>query len=234
MPDPSGWRRRGGAGSPLEGQAFRGLYVGAARPRGGDPGRLRGGCLLQRCLLLCCLQPWLLLAACGPSFEVLAEGDLRFVHCDRLDLDPNIAPSHRLHCWREWRRMYTYGQTRDRVEYAQRRIAEVVSGDTEPPFQLPSGADAVARHTPMRAVAKEPAVVPVLETASAAPSPSTVSLPDSTQAAVAPHNALVACQARCEAASASCLPGCETRPTGCKPCETPLEACIRDCQPEAH
>src|SRR6187402_3892420 len=104
---------------------------------------------------------------CGPSFEAIQEGDLRFVHCDRLDLDPNIAPSHRLHCWREWRRMYTYGQTRDRVEYAQRRIAEVVSGDTEPPFQLPSGADAVARHTPMRAVAKEPAVVPVLETASA-------------------------------------------------------------------
>src|SRR6187551_1544764 len=79
----------------------------------------------------------LALGGCGPSFEAIAEGDLRFAHCDRLDLDPNIAPSHRLHCWREWRRVYTYGQTRDRVEYSQRRIAEVLSGDPDPPFVLP-------------------------------------------------------------------------------------------------
>ena len=99
-----------------------------------DPAQLR-----RRAAQLALLGGCSLAGACGPSFEVLAEGDLRFVHCDRLDLDPKIAPSHRLHCWREWRRMYTYGQTRDRVEYAQRRIAEVVSGDTNPPFQLPNG-----------------------------------------------------------------------------------------------
>src|SRR3954468_18095049 len=107
-----------------------------------DPAQLR-----RRAAQLALLGGCSLAGACGPSFEVLAEGGLRFVHCDRLDLDAKIAPSHRLHCWREWRRMYTYGQTRDRVEYAQRRIAEVVSGDTDPPFQLPAGATTVARHS---------------------------------------------------------------------------------------
>jgi hypothetical protein len=183
----------------------------------------------------CLLTGWVL-TGCGPSFEVLAEGDLRFVHCDRLDLDPNIAPSHRLHCWREWRRMYTYGQTRDRVEYAQRRIAEVVSGDTDPPFQLPAGASAVARHSRQDAPDPERAAVPAPEAASAthaaASSASSAAPLDPSLAVGAPSTALVACHSRCEAASASCLPGCETRPTGCKPCETPLEVCLRDCKAE--
>ncbi len=78
-------------------------------------------------------------SGCGPSFEAIAEGDLRFAHCDRLDLDDGIAHSHRLHCWREWRRVYTYGQTRDRVEYAQRRIAVLASGDTSKPFDIQLG-----------------------------------------------------------------------------------------------
>jgi hypothetical protein len=178
--------------------------------------------------LLACLLTGLVLTACGPSFEVLAEGDLRFVHCDRLDLDPNIAPSHRLHCWREWRRMYTYGQTRDRVEYAQRRIAEVVSGDTDPPFQLPAGATTVARHSfQPTSDPQAPSATP-----SATPAAASSAAPVPSLAVGAASTALVACQSRCEAASASCLPGCETRPTGCKPCETPLEVCLRDCQAE--
>lgn len=78
---------------------------------------------------------------CGPSFEAIQEGGLRFAHCDRLDLDRNIAPSHRLHCWREWRRVYTYGQTRDRVDYSRRRIAVLVSGDTAQPFSLPEAGE---------------------------------------------------------------------------------------------
>lgn len=74
---------------------------------------------------------------------------MRFAHCDRLDLDRHIAPSHRLHCWREWRRVYTYGQTRDRVDYAQRRIAVLVSGDTSQPYGLPSpGSQAAATSCP--------------------------------------------------------------------------------------
>jgi hypothetical protein len=179
------------------------------------------------------------LSACGPSFEVLAEGDLRFVHCDRLDLDPKIAPSHRLHCWREWRRTYTYGQTRDRVEYAQRRIAEVVSGDTESPFQLPSEQSAGARHRssspglkPAAAAAPPGAslVAPAGE-GSLAGGVAAGSVAAGGAAAASPEE--VACRARCEAAQAACSPGCETRPTGCQRCERPLEACLGDCKSDA-
>lgn len=160
------------------------------------------------------MAAWALVAlhACGPSFEVIQEGDLRFAHCDRLDLDPNIAPSHRLHCWREWRRVYTYGQTRDRVEYAQRRIAEVVSGDTEPPFVLPS------EPPPPPAPAKTEPRAP--NGAAAAPAEPTRS---------ASPNLLASCRERCNAEHAACLPGCETKPTGCRPCEPTLESCLAAC-----
>ena len=72
--------------------------------------------------------------ACGPSVSTIYEGNIRFDHCYRLDLDPEIAPTHRLACWREWTERYTYGQTRDRLEYARRRIRKLESGDTSRPL----------------------------------------------------------------------------------------------------
>jgi hypothetical protein len=170
--------------------------------------------------------------ACGPSFEAIQEGDLRFAHCDRLDIDPNIAPSHRLHCWREWRRVYTYGQTRDRVEYAQRRIAEVVSGDTEPPFELPHGASADPRR-PLPAPVSPPAPVEPIEGAPPAPESGAGVTPESAApVAAASAKALDAeaeCRARCEAERSACMPGCETKPTGCTPCEPSFEDCLEIC-----
>lgn len=160
-------------------------------------------------------------AGCGPSFEAIQEGDLRFAHCDRLDLEPNVSPTHRLHCWREWRRVYTYGQTRDRVEYAQRRIAEVVSGDTEAPFQLPSGSsrppDAKAASTPSPVHSPPPAVVPIAGTD-----------PAQTQGAAQPGDG-PACRARCDAGRAECAPRCETEATGCKDCEDAFQSCMGNC-----
>lgn len=176
--------------------------------------------------------------ACGPSFEAIQEGDLRFAHCDRLDVDPNIAPSHRLHCWREWRRVYTYGQTRDRVEYAQRRIAEVVSGDTEPPFELPAGPHAEPRQyrpvpAPAQPLTEPPPPVEPIEGAPAAPesgSPGATDPAAAVGAAGAKSNdSAPDCRARCEAELNGCMPGCETKPTGCAPCEPSFEACLGLC-----
>ncbi len=62
---------------------------------------------------------------CGPSVQSIYEGNVRFEHCYRLDLDPAIALPHREACWREWLRAYTYGQTTDRIEYARRRLLEI-------------------------------------------------------------------------------------------------------------
>jgi hypothetical protein len=169
--------------------------------------------------------------ACGPSFEAIQEGDLRFAHCDRLDVDPNISASHRLHCWREWRRVYTYGQTRDRVEYAQRRIAEVVSGDTEPPFELPPGPYADPREP--RPAPGPPAASPIEPIESVPPRPESSRASDATAplgaASAKAHDGEAECRTRCETDRSGCMPGCETKPTGCTPCEPSFEACLEIC-----
>ena len=80
------------------------------------------------------LSLWLPLApACGPSIQSIHEGSVRFEHCYRLDFDVRIAPSHRHACWEQWTRVYSYGQARDRVEHARRRLTELEAGDPEPP-----------------------------------------------------------------------------------------------------
>jgi hypothetical protein len=60
-------------------------------------------------------------AGCGPSFQAIYEGDARFEHCYALDDDPNVAMQRKSDCWKEWTAHFTYGQTRDRVEYAAMR-----------------------------------------------------------------------------------------------------------------
>jgi hypothetical protein len=70
---------------------------------------------------------------CGPSVQSIYEGDVRFEHCYRLDLELDIATSHRQACWTNWLNRYTYGQTRDRLEYARRRVRSFAGGDTARP-----------------------------------------------------------------------------------------------------
>src|SRR5512138_3262438 len=81
----------------------------------------------------CCTAVFPVLAGwamfgCGPSVQYIYEGNIRFEHCYRLDLDANIAPSHRRICWAEWVDNFSKGQTQDRLEYAKRRIAAIESG----------------------------------------------------------------------------------------------------------
>jgi len=63
----------------------------------------------------------LVLAACGPSFQVVYEGDARFEHCYALDDTPTISLEEKTDCWSQWVRSYTYGQTRNRIDYASGR-----------------------------------------------------------------------------------------------------------------
>ena len=75
--------------------------------------------------------------------QSIYEGDVRFEHCYRLDLDLNIAPTHREACWKQWLTSYTYGQARDRIEYARRRVRAFASGDvTRPSLEASSEPDA--------------------------------------------------------------------------------------------
>ena len=114
-------------------------------------------------------------AGCGPSVQSIYEGNVRFEHCYRLDIDPHIAPTHREACWKEWKETYTYGQTRDRVEYAQRRIRALASGD----FRRP-----VLEATPDKLLARPP-VAPSeapIPTSLHAPPPPTAPAPGTSDA----------------------------------------------------
>lgn len=62
---------------------------------------------------------------CGASYQSMYEGEVRFEHCYRLDLETNVSLVHRRECWREWTQFYTYGQTRDRIEFGYRRLREL-------------------------------------------------------------------------------------------------------------
>ena len=59
--------------------------------------------------------------ACGPSFQTIYENDARFEHCYALEEASLSSMQQRSDCWRDWMLRYTYGQTRDRVEYASAR-----------------------------------------------------------------------------------------------------------------
>jgi hypothetical protein len=72
-------------------------------------------------------------AACGPSVQSIYEGNVRFEHCYRLDLEVDVAPTHRQACWTEWLATYTFGQPRDRIEYARRRVRAFASGNVSAP-----------------------------------------------------------------------------------------------------
>jgi hypothetical protein len=78
--------------------------------------------------------------ACGPSLTAVHEGSIRFEHCYRLDLDSEVVASHREACWKAWLSSYTYGQPRDRIDYARTRLSELRSGDPTPP-SLRTGAE---------------------------------------------------------------------------------------------
>src|SRR6187402_174202 len=79
--------------------------------------------------------------SCGPSVQSIHEGNVRFEHCYRLDLETEAASGHRRACWTTWLERYTYGQSRDRLEYANRRVIAFKSGDAATP-QLQLGGEA--------------------------------------------------------------------------------------------
>lgn len=63
----------------------------------------------------------LVVASCGPSFQTIYENDARFEHCYALDDSGSTTLDQKAKCWQDWKEHHTFGQTRDRVEYAQSR-----------------------------------------------------------------------------------------------------------------
>jgi hypothetical protein len=171
--------------------------------------------------------------ACGPSVQSIYEGNVRFEHCYRLDLDLEIVPTHRRHCWEQWLESYRQGQPRDRVEYARRRLRLFATGDFErPALRLEPSAQPESRV----AVVPEPTSVrappPALATGAAPASPITVN--PSPSADPAPGSA---CSSECgrsrvQCRGAVCVDATSLGGAGakaCDSCDSDYKACMRRC-----
>jgi hypothetical protein len=159
------------------------------------------------------------IAACGPSVQSIYEGNVRFEHCYRLDLEVDAAPTHREACWKEWLGMYTYGQPRDRIEYARRRAQAFASGDLNRPA-LDIGVSDGSSSSPKKGEARQFYLFVPSPTSVHAPPP-----PIATRwyadAGAAPA-AATATTDRGEAPGEQCAAGCRGKHTECE------EACGSD------
>jgi hypothetical protein len=173
--------------------------------------------------------PWP--TGCGPSVQAVHEGNVRFEHCYRLDLDPRIAPSHRLTCWQQWSTSYSYGQSRDRLEYARRRVRSLSAGESSamrlqlaPAEQrAPRPDEAAGAPAPTSAHAPPPpmAVKPEAERPEQDAGPPT-------EAGVAPFAACFRqCTDRWRVCRSHC-PGTEADP-GCVGCNPDYRSCVERC-----
>lgn len=70
--------------------------------------------------------------ACGPGFQAVYEGNARFEHCYGLEETPAATMRDKADCWRDWSDHYTYGQTRDRIQYAIARYVALSQAPNVP------------------------------------------------------------------------------------------------------
>jgi len=168
-----------------------------------SPGRRSRG---SRVFALALGSVFVLLLGCGPSIQPIHEGSVRFEHCYRLDLDPRIAPAHRHACWKQWLEVYSYGQSRDRVEHSRHRIANLEAGDPNPPkLNLELEEARAARQFYMATPAPTDVATPA-PTDVYAPPPA-MATPTKAEMAPAPGDT---CVVNCQTARTACLTRCET------------------------
>lgn len=160
------------------------------------------------------------LTACGPSFQAIYEGNVRFEHCYALEENPQAAMPDKAACWRDWSERYTYGQTRDRIHYATARyvaLAEARDIPTDEALMMAAPGETPRKSTimapaPTNAFAPPPKVLDPtdaaatgrpLANASDVPSPTV----DAGAAAGAAALAATPCTDQCAVALTSCSLG---------------------------
>ena len=177
--------------------------------------------------------------ACGPSVQSIYEGNVRFEHCYRLDLEVDTAPTHRHACWSEWLNLYTYGQPRDRIEYARRREHSFANGDIARPT-LEIGDDKKAEARQFYLVVPAPTSVhappPPIATrwyGDAGTAPAAASSPTTEQVAVPTPAPEDQCAGECRDKLSICQRTCTpkgAKPTpACKICDSDYKLCMKRC-----
>lgn len=167
---------------------------------------------------------------CGPSFQAVYEGDVQFEHCYALDETTNTAMKDKAECWRDWLAHYTYGMTRDRVEYAVTRhyaltVASRLPTDDVLQQSAPGGGfrkNLISAPAPTSVFAPPPNTMPIAEDSGA---------PFDAEAARAPVLQIRApgfeCADRCERGWQSCKGSCAGRK--CDACDRSHSQCMVSC-----
>ncbi|WP_437588057.1 hypothetical protein [Sorangium sp. So ce1000] len=173
--------------------------------------------------------------ACGASINAVYEGDVRFEHCMALDSLADVKPTLRRACWDEWLQFCTFGQTRDRVEYATLRARQLShtsdfdEGDWNPPSSrapaVPEPTSALA--PPPRLLTADVAAPAEADEADADPgAPGAASSTSSATQDAAPPGA--ECSTSCQTAWKECRHDCKS--AACeKGCSGKYTRCMRRC-----
>jgi hypothetical protein len=177
--------------------------------------------------------------ACGPSYQALYEGDARFEHCYALEETGNASMQQRSECWRDWMLRYTYGQTRDRVEYAAARYRALSRAPEAPTDEaMMQAAPGEGRGTSIAAPAPTSAFAPPPKTLSEMDGSAPVEgeLPGYLDASAAPlpvpteSKGPPGANGDCAAACAKTRATCDAKCVGKKKCD----ACARNYAKCAH
>jgi hypothetical protein len=168
--------------------------------------------------------------SCGPSVQSIYEGDVRFEHCYRLDLELEVATSHRQACWTSWLNRYTYGQSRDKLEYARRRVRSFPSGDGDRP-SLNVGAAKTEESRQFYLVVPAPTSVHASPPPIATRVNAMTEAPPSTEAAPERATPGEDCEGACRGAFASCREACNSNAKGsaCASCDPDYKKCMQRC-----
>ncbi len=184
---------------------------------------------------------------CGPSFQAIYEGNVRFEHCYALEENPQAPMPDKASCWRDWSEHYTYGQTRDRIHYATARYVALSQAPNLPTDEalMMAAPGETPRATTITAPAPTNAFAPppkILEATDSNVSQKTADIPVLGIDAGAPapvHTPLPAamCADGCASAFRGCSSGCDLADAGasssttkaCQACLKTYRACMRDC-----
>jgi hypothetical protein len=156
-------------------------------------------------------------AACGPSFQAVYECDVHFEHCYALD-QGSASVEAKKECWRDWLHGYTYGQSRDRIEYGGTRLSQLSLDPTLPSEDVRSEGRkrTIAAPVPTNAFAPPPNMIEGHDPAGPPPDD-----------AVAIHAPGADCADSCKQRWTTCHLGC--RGASCGSCDDTYRACMPDC-----
>ena len=164
----------------------------------------------------------LVAAGCGPSFQVVYESDVHFEHCYALDQSEAPIGSKR-DCWKAWLHAYTFGEPRDRVDYASSRFS-ALSPDEPPSSRMVASSaaraptPAVDAPVPTNAFAPPPNIANAVATVDSGAGPPVASLP---------RTPGVDCVDACASTWTACRTGCKA--AGCAPCDQAYRTCVPAC-----